>query len=102
MESKARGIELMAICKKCKEANKGMLAGQGFRDFTCNLCGEIDTWHNTNVPKICDKCSKEHNICQRCGEPLDEKEEKDKKRLFHRRADLRGDPPSFPHHRRYS
>lgn len=64
----------MAICKKCKEADKGMFAGQGFRDFTCALCEETDTWHNTNVPKFCSKCSEKLNMCQRCGASLDEEE----------------------------
>ena len=62
----------MAVCKKCKEAERGMFSGQGFRDFTCQLCGKTDTWCNTNIPKFCDECSKKLNICQRCGADLGE------------------------------
>lgn len=62
----------MTICKKCEFKEKGMLSGQGFRDFTCVLCGKTDTWCNTNVPRFCYECSKKLNICQRCGEILEE------------------------------
>lgn len=65
----------MAICKKCKEAERGMLSGQGFRDFECQLCGGTDTWCNTNTPKFCDKCSKKLNMCQRCGADLNGEKE---------------------------
>ena len=53
---------------------KGMLAGQGFREFTCVLCGKHDVWSNTNVPKFCYSCSKKLNMCQRCGADLGEEE----------------------------
>ena len=53
-----------------------MLSGQGFTDFKCSLCGKIDTWHNTNVPKICDECSNKLNVCQRCGGSLKEEKER--------------------------
>lgn len=62
----------MAICKKCEWEEKGMLSGQAFRDFTCQLCGRTDTWHNTNIPKFCHECSKRLNMCQRCGGELNE------------------------------
>ena len=62
----------MAICKKCKWEEKGMLSGQGFTDFTCQLCGKTDTWHNTNVPKFCHECSKKLDMCQRCGGSINE------------------------------
>lgn len=62
----------MAICKKCERKEKGMFAGQGFRDFTCQLCGKTDTWHNTNVPKFCSECSRKLDMCQRCGGSLEE------------------------------
>ena len=66
----------MTVCKKCKDAHDRYASGQGFRDFTCAICGKTDVWHNTDVPKICYNCSKRLNICQRCGASLDEKEKK--------------------------
>lgn len=65
----------MAVCKKCEWEEKGMMSGQGFTDFVCQLCGKTDTWHNTNVPKFCHECSKKLDMCQRCGGPLSETED---------------------------
>ena len=65
----------MAVCRKCLFEQKGMMAGQGFTDLKCELCGSTDTWYNTNVPKICYKCSEKLNICQRCGAKLEEEQE---------------------------
>ena len=62
----------MAVCKKCEEKEREMVSGQGFRDFTCQLCGRVDTWYNTNIPKFCHECSDKLNMCQRCGADLDE------------------------------
>lgn len=62
------------LCIKCLMEEKGLLAGQGFTEYTCTLCGKRDVWGNTNVPRICYNCSKKLNICQRCGEPLDKEE----------------------------
>ena len=62
------------ICKECYWKQKGMLSGQGFTKYTCALCGNEYEWCNTDVPKICEECSKKMNICQRCLEPLDDKE----------------------------
>lgn len=64
----------MAICKKCYWEEKGMLSGQGFTDFTCQLCGKQGTWANTNTPRFCHECSKKLDMCQRCGGPLSETE----------------------------
>ena len=64
----------MAICKKCYWEEKGMLSGQGFTDFVCQICDKTDTWANTNVPRFCHECSKKLNICQRCGGKLNEEE----------------------------
>lgn len=64
----------MAVCKKCYWEEKGMFSGQGFTDFTCQLCGKQDTWANTNTPKFCHECSKKLDMCQRCGGDLDERE----------------------------
>ena len=65
----------MTVCKKCLFKEKGMMSGQGFTDFKCDICGKIDTWHNTNTPKFCYECSTKLNICQRCGELLEEEKE---------------------------
>jgi uncharacterized protein YlaI len=65
----------LAVCKKCLFEEKGMLSGQGFTDFKCALCGRIDTWHNTNTPKFCHECSVKLNMCQRCGDSLEEEKE---------------------------
>lgn len=65
----------MSECKRCEEKEKGMMAGQGFREFTCQLCGKTDVWHNTNTPRFCSECSKRLNMCQRCGNPLDNVQE---------------------------
>ena len=65
----------MAICKKCEDEEKYAMAGQGFRDFICALCGRTDTWCNTNVPKFCSRCSEKLDMCQRCGGTLEEQEE---------------------------
>lgn len=67
----------MTICKKCKEYDRYIVAGQSFRDFTCALCGGKDVWHNTNVPKFCEACSKKFKICQRCGASLDEEKKQE-------------------------
>ena len=64
----------MTICKKCLFEQKDVMAGQGFREFTCVLCEQKDIWHNTNIPKFCSKCSEKLNMCQRCGASLDEEE----------------------------
>ena len=64
----------MALCKKCKFEEKGMMAGQAFTEFTCALCGRISVWGNTNTPKFCYECSKKFNMCQRCGDELERKE----------------------------
>ena len=65
----------MTVCKKCLFKEKGMMSGQGFTDFKCDICGKIDTWHNTNTPKFCHECSTKLNVCQRCGELFEEEKE---------------------------
>lgn len=60
----------MSICRRCYWEEKGYLSGQGFTDFTCELCGKQDTWANTNTPRFCHECSKSLDMCQRCGNTL--------------------------------
>lgn len=61
------------ICIRCKIEQAGMVGGQAFTAFKCEKCGEMNMHWNTNVPKICEKCSKELNICERCGQPITRK-----------------------------
>ena len=57
-------------CKECQL--KGYVAGQAFKEFICEKCGHTAIHHNTNIPKYCDSCSANYNICERCGRSLDE------------------------------
>lgn len=45
---------------------KGMVAGQGFTKYTCEICGQEGWWHNTATPKICPSCSEKYFLCERC------------------------------------
>lgn len=60
----------MTICTNCKIEQAGGMSGQAFTAFKCEKCGEMNMHYNTNVPKICSKCSEKYNICERCGQPL--------------------------------
>ncbi|MGE7305748.1 hypothetical protein ACQKJG_18165 [Priestia megaterium] len=55
-----------ALCTTCYYL-KSSIAGQAFTKYNCQHCGEEHTHPNTNVPKYCFKCSKEHNACKKCG-----------------------------------
>ena len=61
-------------CKQCRAQSKGMMSGQGFRQYECEKCGQLAFHHNTDVPKYCYTCSTENYICQRCGKDLLEEE----------------------------
>ena len=61
------------ICIRCKIEQAGMVGGQAFTAFKCEKCGEMSMHYNTNVPKICSKCSEKYNICERCGQPITKK-----------------------------
>ena len=61
------------LCCTCYYLCAGMLAGQAFTEYTCSCCGEKEMHHNTATPRICRKCSTEHNLCVRCGAGLDVK-----------------------------
>lgn len=60
-------------CKKCKDIHSRCASGQGFTQFTCKKCGKQFWHHNTDTPNYCEECSEKYNICERCGENLDEK-----------------------------
>ena len=58
-------------CKKCiEESMYGVFAGQAFTSFSCPICGETLHYPNTNVPRVCSKCSKQYHICQDCGQVI--------------------------------
>ena len=63
----------MTVCIRCKIEQAGGMSGQAFTAFKCEKCGEMNMHYNTNVPKICSKCSEKYNICERCGKPLTNK-----------------------------
>ena len=59
------------ICKKCL-MDRCYIAGQAFTEWTCQKCGETFIHHNTNTPKICKMCSEEYNLCEQCGDVINE------------------------------
>ena len=58
-------------CKVCYYLKNG-LAFQAFTEYECQNCHEVDIYHNGSVPKYCQKCSEEFNVCRRCGAELDQ------------------------------
>lgn len=56
-------------CKTCFYLRKGF-AGQAFTEYTCRNCGGMHMHHNTAVPKYCDSCAVEHEVCKQCGASL--------------------------------
>ena len=48
-------------------------AGQAFTEYKCQLCDKESMYHNTNTPKYCEECSKDNNMCVRCGSELYER-----------------------------
>ena len=59
------------ICNKCLMDK--YIAGQAFTEWFCVECGKNDMHHNTHVPKYCKECSEKLNVCEMCGEILNEK-----------------------------
>lgn len=57
-------------CINCIMEGKGMVAGQAFTKYVCEVCGQEGFWHNTAVPKICPSCSEAYMLCERCGKNL--------------------------------
>lgn len=43
------------------------MAGQGFTKWNCSKCGKELIHHNTDVPKVCHRCSIDYNLCEKCG-----------------------------------
>ena len=62
------------LCNKCKQdLLEGVACGQAFTQWICKKCGQIGWHHNTYTPNICPACSEEYNLCEQCGEKIDEK-----------------------------
>ena len=60
----------MMRCKKCMLSFPSRLAGQGFTEWTCKICGKKFTHGNTDTPKVCKECSKKYHVCTDCGEAI--------------------------------
>lgn len=56
-------------CNKCKR----ILVLHAFSQGKCKICGcNITTPHIPSY-EVCEKCSKEKNLCEQCGEEIDHK-----------------------------
>lgn len=58
-------------CRYCFYNSR--LAGQAFRNYSCQICEIENIWHNTATPKLCMTCAKEHGLCVQCGASMNEK-----------------------------
>jgi len=58
-------------CRACYYIPKGAIVGHGFTRWGCIYCDHTDEHHNTGVPRCCDACSDELNLCVECGGTLD-------------------------------
>jgi len=58
-------------CKCCYYLKGDMISGQAFTTSQCENCGVDISNPTTSTNKICEKCSKEHNLCVKCGGNLD-------------------------------
>lgn len=68
-------------CLACFYAG-GKFAGSAFTDYTCGLCGKINSYHNTRTPKYCQECCKENNFCRECGADMTELKDMQMENLF--------------------
>jgi hypothetical protein len=59
-------------CEKCLTSNKIVLWGSC--EFICELCDEKSVCLHIPPTKICSNCSNEHDVCEECGEKLDNEE----------------------------
>lgn len=58
-------------CRYCYYLRGDRIVGWSFTDYTCGICGSKQSWSNTGVPKLCEKCAKEHKLCRSCGADLE-------------------------------
>lgn len=56
---------------ECSKCDRTRIAGQAFRPFTCEKCGQERMHPNTAIPRFCPECCTKENICRRCGGPMD-------------------------------
>lgn len=54
-------------CCNCYYLKNGGLVGQAFTDYECGSCEGTFSHPNTGVPAVCEKCSKDHQLCRKCG-----------------------------------
>ncbi len=64
------------ICKPCHFTQMGMFVSQGFTSYECESCNKKDMYHDSAIPKHCDLCAKQKNICRRCGKQISDNERK--------------------------
>lgn len=63
------------LCKKCEHR----VVMPAFSDGICDVCGKPIVSPNTPADNICAECAEELNLCQHCGEPLEDAAPKIKK-----------------------
>lgn len=51
---------------KCVSCSEPRIVGRGFTKFHCKSCKASYLYRNTDTPKLCNKCSKEKNVCAWC------------------------------------
>ena len=57
-------------CRVCSVNLLTSISGQGFTEWTCEICGKEFIHQNTSVPRVCDNCSTKYHVCTDCGEPI--------------------------------
>jgi hypothetical protein len=58
-------------CAHCYYMQGHRLAGQAFTEWTCRLCGQVDTCQNTAHPVVCETCADAYGLCVDCGADVD-------------------------------
>ncbi len=43
------------------------IAGAAFTEWNCEICGKLSIYSNTAIPKCCDECSDNYDLCVECG-----------------------------------
>lgn len=56
----------VGLCKWCWYRQATTLAGQAFTEYTCWRCDQTLSHANTAVPRLCDPCAKETQLCASC------------------------------------